>query len=241
MNTVRAGLLGLGLLCAPLPAAAFSDYELFNLPPLEGGGGGGRFFTGSPSDGYTCAVCHRGGVVPTLLLRGLPEREYVPGTTYDVELLWTAAQQPHALNLEFVTPRGGPAGVISLYDPANLEPADKCDPARTEGIDGPGARLIEGTEPRQILWLDDCGATRLRFRYTAPAEPSVMLAAAVVQTDDSEKPEGDGVAELKRTLYAQGHAPNAASCTVCVHASPRGSWGWLAISALCLVRRRRRR
>jgi hypothetical protein len=239
-TALALGISGLAL-GLPLRAAAYSDYELFGLPPLEGGGGGGRFFTGSTSDGYTCAVCHRGGIAPTLQLRGLPEREFMPGTTYDVELVWTSPEKPHALNLEFLTPQGMAAGTISLYDPTTLERADLCDPARNEGMEGPAARLIEGTEPRQILWLDDCGAARLRFRYTAPALPKVMLAAAVVQTDDSEKPEGDGVTELKRTIYAPGLSPQTVTCALgAQQSSPRG-FSALALAALWFMRRRSKR
>ena len=39
-------------------AHAFSEPLLYPEDPLNGGGGG-RFFTGSPLDAYSCAVCHR--------------------------------------------------------------------------------------------------------------------------------------------------------------------------------------
>jgi MYXO-CTERM domain-containing protein len=217
MSRWRSLGFSLCALALPAQAAAFSDYEVFSLPPTDSGGGGGRFFTGSTSDGYTCAVCHRGAPPPTLQLSGLPERELVAGTTYDVEIVWTAPDQLHALNLEFVTPQGVAAGTIVLPDPATLLPADLCNPALQSPTEppteGPATHLIEESAPRQVLWMDDCGASRLRFRYTASGAAEVMFAAAVVRTDKSEKPEGDGVTELRRTLYLQGLAPAAESCS----------------------------
>jgi hypothetical protein len=55
-------LAGLCLVALPLPVHAFSDPARFGKYPEEEGGlggGGGRFFTGSPADGYGCSVCHK--------------------------------------------------------------------------------------------------------------------------------------------------------------------------------------
>lgn len=229
---------GLALCAVPLRAQAFSDYELFALPPLEGGGGQ-RFFTGSSSDGYNCGVCHRGGVAPNVQIRGLPEREYLAGATYDIELVWSAPDQPHALNLEFVTPQGRAAGTITLPEPTSLQPADLCDAANGGG---PAAQLIEESAPRQVLWLDDCGATRLRFRYTAPADPQLTFAASIVRTDKSEKPEGDGVLELRRNLHVPGYTAQqpSASCSVGAARAPSHSLLGLLTLLLGLVSLRRR-
>ncbi|HEX6241576.1 MAG TPA: hypothetical protein VFZ61_11800 [Polyangiales bacterium] len=231
------GLLFLVASAHPTAALAFSDPELFALPVMEGGGGG-RFFTGSSSDGYACGVCHLGGAKPALQLLGLPEREFVPGAVFDVELTWGATGVPHALNLEFVTPTGEAAGSIVLPDPNSLEAADRCD-AMHEGV--PAAQLIAESAPRQVLWVDDCGAQRVRFRYVAPNVPQLMFAASVVRTDASEKPEGDGVLELRRELSLVGSAPAEDGCSVTSRArSAPVSPLLLACAALWLGHRRRR-
>jgi hypothetical protein len=225
--------------------SAFSDYELFALPPLEGGGGGGRYFTASPVDGYGCGVCHLGGVEPFVTVHGLPEHEYVPGTTYNVEVAWLYPQFPHALNLELVNPLGQAAGLLALPDASALEPADRCDPSLGAA---PAAHLIaEGA--RQILSMDDCGSTRLRFLFTAPAEPELTFAASIVRTDKSEKPEGDGVLEIRRVLHPQGYQPDAVvggnKCSVAaVVGNPPPGVRSVSFVTLCLglalcVRRRR--
>jgi len=137
-------LLMLGVCALPAQARAFSDYELFALPALEGGAGG-RYFTSSTSDGYGCGVCHLGGPKPVVELRGLPEHEFVAGVSFDVELAWQVPQEPHALNLEFVTPDGRAAGSIILPDPSTLDARDLCD-AMHGG--GPAAHLVEESAPR---------------------------------------------------------------------------------------------
>jgi hypothetical protein len=205
-------------LLAPSRGRAFSDYELFSLPPLEGGGGG-RYFTGSSSDGYGCAVCHLGGITPIVQLRGLPEREYVPGMSYDVEITWRFPVIKHALNLELVTPQGAAGGTITLPEEATLALDERCDIAHGNR---PASVIIPESAPRQVLSVNACGAQRVRFRFTAPADPQLMFAASIVRSDDSEKPEGDGVTELRRVLYRQGFAlsRSAASCSVS-HVSAR--------------------
>jgi len=228
------------VLLAPARGRAFSDYELFSLPPLEGGGGGGRYFTGSTSDGYGCAVCHLGGITPIVLLRGLPEEEYVPGMAYDVELTWLFPQVKHALNLELVTPQGAAGGTITLPEEAALAPDERCD---AEHGNRAASVIIPESAPRQVLSVNACGAKRVRFRFTAPAEPQVMFAASIVRSDDSEKPEGDGVTELRRVLYRQGLAVSrsAAACsasTVSVGASELNCASVLLALVLVLGRRR---
>ena len=231
-------------LFAPARGRAFSDYELFSLPPLEGGGGGGRYFTGSTSDGYGCAVCHLGGVTPIVQLRGLPEREYVPGMVYDVEITWLFPQIKHALNLELVTPQGAAGGTITLPEEAALLPDERCD---AENGSRPAAVIIAESAPRQVLSLNACGAQRVRFRFTAPAEPQVMFAASIVRSDDSEKPEGDGVTELRRVLYRQGFAVSrSAACSVPLPVGAGGVncvcvLGAVALVACCRRRKRRTR
>lgn len=240
-SELSAALLLLMALGSPKRALAFSDYELFGLAPHDVGGGGGRFFTASPADGYGCGVCHLGGIPPKVQLRGLPEKEFDPGVSYDVELVWLFPEFPHALNLEFVNALGQRAGTITLPDPATLQPEDLCD---AKHGNEPATHLIEESAPRQVLWVDDCGARRVRFRFTTAADPQFTFAAGIVRTDASEKPDGDGVTEVRRVLYRRGSAPVESGCSLHMREASRAR-GWLSLclagAAAWLVRRRRSR
>jgi hypothetical protein len=225
-------LCAIVLLAALTPdrALAFSDYEVFGLAPLEGGGGGGRYFTTSPIDGYGCGVCHTGGIEPVVQIFGLPETGYVPGAAYDIVLTWLFSQIPHSLNLEIVNAAGQAAGTISV--PTELEAADRCAVAPND----PAAHLIEEAAPRQILWMNACGSSRLRFRFVAPADPEITFAASIVRSDMSEKPEGDGVLEIRRVLSQSGSAPQSSSCSAPRSAaSAAGLPAWLGVAALAFV------
>lgn len=227
--------LALGICCgSPRRAAAFSDYELFPLDPLLGGGGG-RFFTGSPVDGFGCSVCHRGAPEPQVSFRGLPAAEYVPGAVYDVEVSWADPQVPHALALEFVNPLGQAAG--------QLTPLDTSARCSGELSGEPAVHLIQAAG-RTILTLDDCGATNLRFRFTAPADPQLVFGASVVRSDASETPEGDGVVELRQVLVRQGSTGASSTSTCSARRSPDGPRALASLpslAALALVARRQRR
>jgi hypothetical protein len=83
-----------------------SSVPYFSRPTFEGGTEG-RWFTGSPADGYACDACHtsrptlnpkllppnapaRGAPLPSgpLRVEGLPKEGYVPGKRYEVRLSW---------------------------------------------------------------------------------------------------------------------------------------------------------
>ena len=106
-------------------ARAYSDWELFGLETTLGGGGR-RYFTGSPVDGYSCAVCHQGGTEPHVQVTGLPLTGYVPGQMYDVEVSWSDPKVPHALQLELVTKGGVSPGVVLVPDGPALDPRERC-------------------------------------------------------------------------------------------------------------------
>lgn len=234
---MRALLLGLALyVCcgAASRAAAFSDYELFSADPLLSGGGG-RYFTGSPVDGFGCSVCHRGGPEPQVAFHGLPAGEYVPGASYDVEVVWSEPQVPHALALEFVNPLGQAAGQLIPLEP--VDASGRCTGEAT----GQPAVYMAAAEGRSILTLDDCGAANLRFRFTAPADPRVVFAASVVRSDGSETPDGDGVLEVRQVLVSQGTKPPISTSTCVVRAvspPPTGACTLALLSALALCARR---
>ena len=161
----------------PLSAAqAFSDPTYYGKYPTEvWGGGGGRFFTGSPADGYDCSVCHTSN--PTysfpLYQTGLPVDGYVTGTEYKIKLQWpeaaayerSATNQPqlnlHPLSLitaEFVAEDGGSSGSLALVDEGmQVEGADTCarkptDPASTLPL---ASRIFEATQNAETIEISD--------------------------------------------------------------------------------------
>src|SRR5262249_50188347 len=92
-------------------ARAFSDPYRFNDDVLAGGGGG-RWFTGSPADGYGCDVCHAGARLRGIIVQGLPER-YLPGTMYDIQIDWPASEHVTAV-VEVTDELGNGAGALAL-------------------------------------------------------------------------------------------------------------------------------
>jgi hypothetical protein len=240
---LRAVFALCALLCVA-PAAsvrAFSDIERFPRSVQEGGGGG-RLFTGSPADGYACSVCHLGGEEPSVIVYGLPIDGYVPGQTYDVEVAWNNVAGSHALHLEIVdeaTKRG--AGRVSLIDPATIDARGRCGSLPNEK---PADYILEG-EGRQIIGSQGCGASSVRFRFTAPNVPEIVFAGSVVRAGEPQaSPEGDGVQNLNRVLRRAGE-PNQAASTCALTAARRsgaGLWcGVLLMLALALRLPRARR
>lgn len=69
-----------------LPAAAYSASEAYVEPPASGGGGG-RWFSGSPADGFSCGVCH----LPAKGVRKFPL--YVAGLPLDAGYTLASKQQ----------------------------------------------------------------------------------------------------------------------------------------------------
>lgn len=202
----RTKIVGLGaLVLATLPSAAHAFSEPLLYPePTTAGGGGGRFFTGSPLDSFSCAVCHSGGPRPVVTLRGLPE-SFEPGETYDLELSWTEARNPHAATLEIVDAEGKAAGKLALPDEEDVEDDARCilseDPAQREQV----ASAIFPYAGREILTVTGCGARNVRFTYTAPRDArKIALTASIVRSDKSEDIEGDGVLELRRVVERDG-------------------------------------
>lgn len=230
-------------LAGAVPAAkvrAFSDIERFPQS-VQQGGGGGRLFTGSPADGYACNVCHLGGEEPSVVVYGLPIDGYVPGQTYDVEVAWNNAAGAHALHLEIVdeaTKRA--AGRVALIDPATIDARGRCGSLPQED---PADYILEG-EGRQIIGTQGCGASSVRFRFTAPNLPQVIFAGSVVRSGmPRASPAGDGVQNLNRVLRRVGEPNQAASsCALSAKASAgAGVWCGLLCALAAALRLRRAR
>ena len=114
------------------PAHAFSDPLSF-ADTVQLGGGGGRFFTGSPADGYGCDVCHSGGPSAKLQLVGLPLAGYQPGASYEIRVEWPVTLQNMGLALEITDAGGQAAGALRLPPSSELpneERRDRASPDR---------------------------------------------------------------------------------------------------------------
>lgn len=146
------------LLALANTALAFSDPSIYGKYATERlGGGGNRFFTGSPADGYNCSVCHTAPVAYSFPLyqTGLPPAGYVPGTTYNVTLAWPEAATwaaSHgtpmtALTAEFIAEDAGNSGVLQLM-PAEFvaDALERCAPRPGE-IQGELAANLQAVKP----------------------------------------------------------------------------------------------
>jgi hypothetical protein len=159
-----------------LPAAAFSDPTLYGQfpSPTKLGGGGGRYFTGSPADGYGCSVCHTSKVAYTfpVVQYGLPMNGYVPGREYQIRLTWPEATSQSAiatsigrspktgLNAEFVAEDGGNSGRLQLPK-ATLaaEAAQHCTPRPGEEYTPLGASIYQLERGIDPVMMNDVNST----------------------------------------------------------------------------------
>lgn len=247
------------ILALPQPARAYSSFGDY-ARSIQEGGGGGKFFTGTPADGYTCDVCHSGAPSASLDVIGLPEAGYIPGQVYEVWFHWPAAAPHVALMAEFADTLGSSAGVISLAPYAHWTEAEKCAQDAFPAADlcragaAPGCcRELEPTRDacsfpgeRSLFWMLECGASAARLHWTAPAQPvDVWFSASMLTSNTGNDALGDGVTLLRRRLVPQGSSLErtgaVGSCQL-QPGAPRSSalfalWA-LAISTLCARRRR---
>lgn len=237
--------LALGMV-APRVARAFSDPAAFADEP-EKGGGGGRFFTGSPHDGYTCGVCHRGGNSPDLLILGLPVAGYRLGTSYEVTIEWPNDMQRNvALEAELTDRSGVRAGTLRLPPQDELLPSELCLPVGA----GVGAGMLNEAGTRTVVSLPDCGAQRLRLLWTAPAQDvgPVWLTGSLVSSNAQGDVKGDGVTDFARVLPSHA-APDPIATRIsaggigagCSTTRPARTDTWMpTIAVVFLIWKRRR-
>jgi hypothetical protein len=231
------------VLLAPLglgvgTAHAFRTVPVFSDPARDGGGGA-RHFTGSVGDGYTCAVCHEGGEARPVTIEGVPLDGYVPGGTYEIEILLPPAADSSSLGLE-LTDMGG-AGVGSLLLPADPGDADLCD-------DGtPAASRVSLPQNRAVIATNACGAERVRAIWTAPSEPvgAIWFHTVVVTADGSGDARGDGVEAIAMVIPIGGGSAEAArvgsTCSTSnARPSPMGLLAVFLAGAVGVGRRRGR-
>jgi len=251
----------LPLMAATQHAHAYSSFADY-ARPIEEGGGGGKFFSGTPADGYTCDVCHTGGAPAKLDVIGLPTAGYVPGQTYQIAFQWPMAARdtvPHvALMVELTDDDGVTAGTPSLVPYAQWTDAEKCaqdafpagdicragaEPGCCRELD-PTRDACSFPEQRSFFWMLECGARAARFDWTAPTQPvEVWFSASIVSSSAGNDAAGDGVTLVRQLLRPASAADTRTSaigsCEV-QHAHARSSrfvaYAWLGALAWIALR-----
>ncbi len=232
-----------GALVVPSMANAYSKSTRYARDTMAGGGGG-RFFTGAPGDGFTCGVCHGQTPGPSIKLAGAPDDVYEPGETYEISIQWDPADQ-FAVSASVAFDDGAPAGTLALEPFEEQSEFDKC-------AAGPVASelLHDARYGRSVAAMIPCGATRLDLVWTAPERSDscgsdAVLYIAGVAGDDSDDPEGDQVsARIERwELSGDATAPSCAEASGCrVGGESDTRWGGLVVLlGLGFMTRRRRR
>jgi len=250
-------LLVLVVLAAPSPALAFDTFAAFS-DPVTDGGGGGRYFTGSPADGYTCSVCHFGGeplegvrvqITPLTTEFEPLDDGYREGQDYEILVTLPLNTANSAATLELLNVDGEAGGSIALREPAAQAAEDQCtldfrNPE--EGEDLIAAHLATPADPpRQIAGVDNCGAEQLRVTWTAPDTTTgpIWLNVGVVGATDGEqlaRPSGDFAWTYGVIIAPFGAAPESGRVESGCAVSPVGGGsGWWLLAVVAVLRRRR--
>ncbi|MDD9932566.1 MAG: hypothetical protein OXT09_03135 [Myxococcales bacterium] len=238
------------LWCVPSSGSAYSAFADYVLP-IQEGGGGERYFTGTPADGYGCEVCHQGAVGAPLTIAGLPIDGYEPGATYEVSLVWDASAPHVALMAELTDAAGGPVGTLGLAPYATWSPGELCesgdfpaadvcqltpgDAACCREID-PNLDACSFTGQRAALWVPDCGSRSARMRWTAPADGSadIWFSVAMVTSDLENDALGDGVTTVRRFLRPRRSPRELSTAVSGCSAVPGSAGGALPLLGLLL-------
>ena len=235
-------------------AHAYSDPSQFGTPAVMGGGGD-RWFTGSPADGFGCRTCHtHPRPISGLRVESLPS-QYVPGATYEVKLTWpqtlslSTDLEAHVVALvEFTDEAGNPAGSVAVPAGTALTELDSCKPYTFKV---PAMNIFDAPNGRKIVGLEDCGGRQLRFQWTAPAQAAgpLFFSGGAVVSDAQNDIHNDGVVEFFRPILPQGQTSYdtevQGGCAVMAGA-PAGSTRLLqflsvASAGIVILSRRRRR
>ena len=247
--------LGLVLAAYATPVAAYSSFADY-VRPIEEGGGGGRMFSGTPADGHSCDVCHRGAQPAPLQVLGLPLEGYVPGQTYELSFAWPVTTPHVAIMAEFTDVAGAPAGITALAPYATWQPSEKCedgdfpaaDVCRVGGAESGCCRDLDPSRDacsfpgeRSVFWMLDCGSKSARLVWTAPAGGDVWFSSGMVTSDVMNDARGDGSTLVRRRLRVAGTSPEVTSAVGGCAAAQSGGDAWallMVVSLLLLLRRR---
>ena len=230
-------LFALLVLLVPLDVRAFDGPPSFEAPALASGGGG-RFFTGSATDGYACSVCHDGGEGPVVQLAGIPRAGYLPGRVYEFDFYWRPSGAVSASGVLEIL------GAFSLADAGRITVPPAADLIAEELCGGrPAVHIVSTADGRQLGFLDNCPVQRMHVFWTAPdpAVGPVSLNAAFVFANGDGLAVGDPARRIVR-LVPEANAPVEAAvveaaCSA-APASPRGVPGQVIVVLLIVVLRR---
>lgn len=212
----------------------FSTPLLFD-EPVHTGGGGGRFFTGSPRDGFGCDVCHRGAGAPMIDVQGLGDA-YEPGLTFTLQMTWPQEARDVGLIGEVVDADGETVGTLATPPEDLVEDAERCAGGNL------AVRIVDAEDDRRLFGVPACGASALRVQWTAPDEDvgPVWFHVGAVASDASDNAEGDGVSMWARELTSPSGPVQSEGCQV---GAPTRGAGWRTLLLVVLgagLRERRR-
>lgn len=190
MKADRSISLAVLLACASAAsgARAYSSPDAYAELP-EKGGGGGRWFSGSPAEGYGCAVCHSPAESQRsfpLYVTGLPLEGYTVAEAREVVISWPEFSQrwreikpdPMApllpgqavpamgMTAEFVADSGKASGIIEIRG-GTATPAEQCEVTRPNLQPRLGVKLYQvraGVAPFAVK-PDDNGTLRCEARH----------------------------------------------------------------------------
>lgn len=239
---------------AARPALAYSSFPDY-VRPVQEGGGGGRFFSGTPADPHGCDVCHRGARGAPLEILGLPEGGYVPGQSYELRFVWPATAPHVALMTELTDLAGAPAGVLALAPYATWSIDERCesgDPAADIcriGGEGSGCCREVGMlrdacsfpDQRSVFWVLDCGSKAARAVWTAPGPGvgDVWFSTSMVTSDIMNDARGDGATTVRKRLRPVGTPKEVTaavgSCQLGGARVARTGWSWVAALLACVA------
>lgn len=249
MIAARSRLLGaafVGIACTPAATAlAYQNPTRFG-DAVEEGGGGGRYFTGGPGDGFTCSVCHTKGTPAHLNISGFPEGNYQPGQQYTIMIEWAPELMHVALNAEVTNESGATLGELSFLMPQEITAQDQC-----VGVAFPAALPMPVAGGRTVVLAGECGATRARFHWTAPtgSASAAFFSGSLVVSDEDGSVAGDSVTDFSKVIASPtnsaGSAVSIASeCAVSVPGGARHAaapvLAWVLALCGCAARRRKR-
>lgn len=133
-------------------AHAYSTPDAYAERPSEGGGGG-RWFSGSPADGYSCSVCHSpaaGQRAFPMYVTGLPLEGYTLAEAREVVLSWPQfAQRWRELRPDPMQPMlpGAPQPAMGMVAELVAESGKASGTIEIRGATASEAELCEKTRP----------------------------------------------------------------------------------------------